>query len=171
MAGHAFNFCPYCGTLLHNQVRHGAWRPVCSACGFVQFHDPKVAVGALVTRDEAVLLVRRGVPPGKGQWALPGGFMDAGEAPETALGRELLEEAGLAVQVGPLLAVHPLEVGEARLGIVLVYAANVIGEGGVLPVAGDDVTEAGWFRHDALPTALAFDSTRTLLAQWAARFT
>ncbi len=169
MAAAQFSFCPYCGTALVLSERHGALRPLCGACGFVQFHDPKVAVVALVTQAASALLVRRGVPPGKGLWSLPGGFMDAGELPDAALRRELLEETGLAVQVGVLLAIFPLEVNGENRGIVLAYAAELIsGDIGVAPLlAGDDVTDARWFRADALPDALAFDSTRALLAAWA----
>lgn len=58
------------------------------------------AVGAIVTSEEAVLLVRQ-----DGQWMLPGGAVEAGETHATALVRELDEEAGLVVTPGPLRAV------------------------------------------------------------------
>lgn len=169
MAAGSFAYCPYCGAPLGEAVRHGALRPFCAACNFIQFHDPKVAVVALVEHDGAVLLIRRGVDPGKGLWALPGGFMDAGEMPETALQRELLEEVGLAVAVGPLLGIFPIVTGKATRGIVLAYEAAVGEAAAALPVAADDVTEARWFNANALPTELAFDSTRALLAEWATR--
>ena len=170
MAGPTFVFCPLCGLPLVQAMRHGALRPTCTACGYVHFHDPKVAVVALVVNGASVLLIRRGVPPGKGLWALPGGFMDADELPEAALQRELREEAGITVPVGALLAVHPLRVGDAVRGIVLAYGASVAPPqaASVFLVAGDDVTDARWFHCDALPAELAFDSTRSLLAAWAA---
>jgi ADP-ribose pyrophosphatase YjhB (NUDIX family) len=161
-----------CRAPLAQEQRHGALRPACAACGFVQFHDPKVAVVALVTQGDSVLLIRRGVPPAQGQWALPGGFMDAGESPEEALAREVQEEAGIVVQVGALLAIHPLMVDEENRGVVLAFAVNAADQClETTLIAGDDVTDARWFRYDALPAKLAFASTQALLAQWAARRT
>jgi 8-oxo-dGTP pyrophosphatase MutT (NUDIX family) len=58
------------------------------------------AVGALVDREEGMLLVRQ-----DGQWMLPGGAVEAGESHTTALVRELEEETGLLVEPGPLRAV------------------------------------------------------------------
>ena len=80
------------------------------------FKDPKVAVIALVTSHDRMLLIRRGVNPGKGQWALPGGFMDAGEMPQEALVRELYEEVGIQVEVGELLGIFAMvgPVGHTR---------------------------------------------------------
>lgn len=158
---------PYCGAPLGEALRHGALRPFCAACNFVQFYDPKVAVVALVGRDGAVLLIRRGVEPGKGLWALPGGFMDAGEMPATALQRELLDEVGLTVAVGRLLGIFPLVTGNAARGIVLACKATVNDDAAGVPVAADDVTDARWFSANALPTERAFDSTQALLAEWA----
>jgi len=57
-------------------------RSVCPSCGFVHFTDPKVAVIALVTHADKILLARRAVDPAKGKWALPGGYMDAGRSEE-----------------------------------------------------------------------------------------
>ena len=166
-----YRYCPHCGAELKPvQVLHQQ-RPGCVACGFVHFRDPKVAVVGLVTQGDRVLLIRRGVDPGKGRWALPGGYMDAGEMPVEALQRELNEEVGLAVTVQQLLDIYPMAgaQGPSR-GIVLAYAA--------VPAASpldpelqpltcrDDVTDAAWFTGEELPTDLAFDSTHALLAAW-----
>lgn len=57
---------------------------------------PTVAVGSVCVRDGAVLLVRRSNAPGSGQWALPGGRVEAGETLAAAVRRELAEETGLS---------------------------------------------------------------------------
>jgi ADP-ribose pyrophosphatase YjhB (NUDIX family) len=144
-------------------------RPVCPACGFVQFQDPKVAVIALVIHEECVLLVRRGVEPAKGCWALPGGYMDADEMPASALQREIAEEVGLTIQVDELITIYPMTNGDGqRIGIVLAYAASPQGSSMITEV-GDDVTEAGWFGPTEIPDTLAFESTTTLIRAWMER--
>lgn len=109
----------------------------------------------VVVRDAEgrLLLVRRGVDPGRGLWALPAGFVDAGEDPRAAAAREALEETGLVVQVGGVVDVFP---AGGQTSFFLAFDAVVTG--GVL-VAGDDATDVGFFAADALPE-LAFASTR-----------
>jgi ADP-ribose pyrophosphatase YjhB (NUDIX family) len=54
-----------------------------------------VAVGAVLIKDNNILLVKRGYPPGKGKWSIPGGVIEAGEDIYSAAVRELNEEAGI----------------------------------------------------------------------------
>ena len=75
-------------------------RLVCRRCGFVFYLDPKVAVGTII-RDERnhVVLVRRAIEPGYGQWVFPGGYVDRGEEVHAAAVREAREEAGLDIRL------------------------------------------------------------------------
>lgn len=66
---------------------------------------PFVGVGAVVVDGEQVLLVRRANEPSKGEWSLPGGAVEAGETLEVAIAREVREETGLDVDVGPMVDV------------------------------------------------------------------
>jgi len=66
---------------------------------------PVVGVGAVVLDGERVLLIRRGHAPLKGQWSLPGGGVEVGETLEQAVAREVLEETGMAIEVGPIVEV------------------------------------------------------------------
>jgi ADP-ribose pyrophosphatase YjhB (NUDIX family) len=66
---------------------------------------PIVGVGAVIVEGGKVLLIRRRYEPLKGQWSLPGGAVEVGEALERAVEREMLEETGLAVDVGPVIEV------------------------------------------------------------------
>lgn len=164
-----FNYCPYCGTWLERLEVFNQVRPVCTQCSFIQFYDPKVAVIAFITHKDKLLLIRRAVEPAKGKWALPGGYMDAGEMPEDALRRELDEEVGLRVKVSRLLAIFPMEApGQAHRGIVLAYEAEPESDDLITLQSKDDVSAAGWFDADELPVEVAFESTETLLATWKA---
>ncbi len=161
----AFTFCPRCGAPLTEDTAFGRLHRLCRYCGFIQFRDPKVAVGALLIKGPEVLLVRRSAEPRVGFWALPAGYMDADEDPEEALVREIAEEAGLAVRVVELAGIVPLAGWRERRGIMLVYRAEATG--GEL-VAGDDVSEARWFKPADIPwDHIAFESTTEFLRTWA----
>jgi len=66
---------------------------------------PIVGVGAVVLDGSRVVLVKRANEPLKGEWSLPGGAVDVGETLEEAIRREVLEETGLEVEVGPIVDV------------------------------------------------------------------
>ncbi|MEZ4866548.1 MAG: NUDIX hydrolase [Caldilineaceae bacterium] len=167
MVRRQFVYCPYCATALEEREVYRQRRPVCPACGFVHFQDPKVAVIAFVTHKERVLLVQRAIDPGKGQWALPGGYMDADEMPEAALQRELLEEVNLAIQIDRLLTIFPIVTAPGRgQGIVLAYQATPADAKATKLTCDDDVSAADWFTADRVPANLAFESTHVLLAHW-----
>ena len=99
---------------------------------------PVLAVGAIVF-DEAgrVLLVQRGRPPGEGLWSLPGGRVEPDENVMAAVAREVVEETGLVVEVGPLAEVIE-RVGEGYHYVIHDHVARVIG--GELR-AGDDARD------------------------------
>lgn len=67
--------------------------------------QPVVGVGAVILTDEGVVLVKRGHEPLAGQWSLPGGALELGETLEAGVAREIREETGLVVDVGPVIEV------------------------------------------------------------------
>lgn len=132
------------------------------------FKRPSVTVDVVAFTPRAgklyVLLIRRGVWPFEGHWALPGGFVRMDEELDDAARRELSEETGIA---GP----HYLEqlytfgtIGRdprTRVISVAYYALLPAVESGLEPRAGTDAREAQWFPVDA-PPALAFDHAAIL---------
>jgi 8-oxo-dGTP diphosphatase len=153
------NYCLRCGSKLSLDVRFGRARPVCLACGWIYFSDPKVAAAGLIEQDGRVLLVRRAVDPLRGLWSLPAGFVDAGEDPAEAIRRECFEETGLTVEVIGLVDVFYGQEHPRGAHIVIVYRAQVLR--GFLQ-AGDDVDQVAFFALDELPE-LAFSTTRKVL--------
>ncbi len=160
-----YRFCPRCGQPLTEREAFGLLRPVCPACGFVHFRDPKVAAAVLLSQDGHVLLIRRDVDPRRGFWALPAGFVEVGELPDEAAAREALEETGLHVAIDSLLSIQRMA-NPDKPGILLTYRGQV--NGGQLQ-ANDDVSEARWFRAADIPwDELAFETTRNSLQAWLA---
>ena len=111
------------------------------------------------------LAIRRGIPPYRGRWALPGGLVENDETFEEAARRETTEETGFEVGLDGLLATW------MRPGfpiLVLVYRAHIIS--GTLRVAPDEASEAAFFPKNQLPPLeeLAWPSTAHGLDAWRA---
>ncbi len=159
MASNEYTYCPRCATLLTEEMRFGKMRPVCPACGWIHFVDPKVAAAVLVEQDDRVLLVRRVNEPFRGQWTLPAGFINGGEDPAEAAARECVEETGLSVHVTRVLDIISGREHPRGADFVIVYRAEVIS--GELK-ADDDADAAEWFSRDQLPS-LAFRATQKVL--------
>lgn len=155
-------FCPRCGTQVVHAEKFGSLRPVCPACDWIYFADPKVAAAALIVEDGKVLLVRRANDPMRGLWTMPAGFVDAGENPAEAVVRECLEETGYQVRVTGLFDVLSGQEHPRGAHILIVYQAE-IQSGEALPA--DDVDSLDFFPIHALPP-LAFGTTHFVLQRF-----
>jgi 8-oxo-dGTP diphosphatase len=103
----------------------------------------------------SVLLIQRRNEPFAGSWALPGGFVDAGERVVAAASRELAEETAVEADTLELLGVYDTPGRDPRGPTVsVVYLLRTAGE--LDARGGDDARAARWFSLEALP-ALAFD--------------
>jgi len=107
---------------------------------------PWVGVGVVVWQGDQVLLIRRGRPPRKGQWGLPGGAQALGETLFDAAAREVLEETGLEIipeaVVTALDGISRDHHGAVEFHYTLVEVTAECRSGD--PVAADDADDARW---------------------------
>lgn len=131
-------------------INHVAKDQLCPRCG--RYNNRRIAVDALIIRENKILLIKRAVEPFKDLWALPGGGIDFDETAEEALYKEVLEETGLEVLSSKFLKVYTDPKRDPKQVITLSYLVETKGE----PKAGDDAKEYQWFDLHALPK-LGFD--------------
>jgi len=114
--------------------------------------QPKLAVGAVVFKDQKVLLVKRGKAPAKGIWAIPGGSVNLGETIKQATEREVLEETGIRVKAGdPIYSFESIDRDKNGAVRFHYYIVDLEAEylGGEL-TSGDDADDAAWVSSDDL---------------------
>lgn len=113
----------------------------------------------LIDNQQRILLVKRSVDPKKGQWCLPGGFIECGETTEQAALRELQEETGLNGQINALIGVTTSP-GTLYKSILLV--GYLVTHFSGLAQAGDDASDLAFFNRNDLPE-IAFESHRSFI--------
>ena len=108
---------------------------------------PVLAVGGIVRHGRALLVVRRGRPPGAGLYSLPGGRVEEGETLEEAVAREVREETGIDVATTELVGFVERR-GEGYHFLILDYLADPLDRSRLEPRSGDDAAEARWVLLD-----------------------
>jgi ADP-ribose pyrophosphatase YjhB (NUDIX family) len=163
----SLNHCSRCGAELRygpiageDRERHG-----CPACGHISYVNPRLVVTTLpVTAAGELVLLRRGIEPGKGWWAQPGGFLEVDETVGEAAVRETLEETGLVVEPGQIVGLYSRL--EAAV-VVLAFESRVVG-GTAAPTP--EATEIQAFAPDAIPwEGIAFMTSYWAIRDWLLR--
>jgi 8-oxo-dGTP diphosphatase len=116
---------------------------------------PELCAGAVVVDADRLLLVRRGRPPGAGQWSVPGGRVRPGERLREAAVRELREEAGVRGECGELVG-WVERIGRDHHFVIFDFRVTLLDPPSDT-VAGDDAADVAWVPlaevsgHDLVP--------------------
>lgn len=136
-------------------------RLVCPDCGFINYENPKIIVGAVVTWEEQILLCRRAIEPRHGYWTIPAGYMELNETAAEGAAREAEEEACAKIEIDALLGVYNIP----RISQVqLIYRARLR-----KPefAAGIESLEVALFDWDDIPwDDIAFPSVHWALGHY-----
>jgi ADP-ribose pyrophosphatase YjhB (NUDIX family) len=145
------------------RVPHGDNRErlVCDDCGFINYVNPKIVVGSVVTLGDKFLLCRRAIDPRDGYWTIPAGFMEERETTIEGAMREAWEEAYAKIEIDALLGIYNIP----RISQVqMIYRARLVDPD---VKAGEETREVGLFTWDEIPwDDLAFPSVRWALDHW-----
>ncbi len=138
-------------------------RLICPDCGYVEYTNPKVVVGAVCTWDDKILLCRRAIPPSRGLWTLPAGFMELTETTAEGAAREVWEEATARVRVEDLVGIYEVP----RISQVQFFYRAVMIDANC--AAGEESLEVNLFAWDDIPwDRLAFPSVPWVLERYKA---
>jgi ADP-ribose pyrophosphatase YjhB (NUDIX family) len=161
---HTLNYCSNCGASLKfgSIVGEDRDRLSCPECGHIAYVNPRLVVTALpITDTGELVLLRRGIEPGRGRWAQPGGFLEIDETVYEAAIRETLEETGLRIEPGEIIGLYTRL--EAAVVTIAFESRVVGGTAGPTPEA----LEVAEFAPKDIPWPdLAFRTTMWMLRDW-----
>jgi mutator protein MutT len=128
---------------------------------------PIVGVGAVIVDAGRVLLVKRRYEPLAGHWSIPGGTLELGETLEAGIVREMREETGLEIQVGPVIEVFDRIIldPERRVRYHFVLVDYLCWPSGGMLQAGSDVDEAVLINPQDLDVYDLTEKARSVIAR------
>jgi ADP-ribose pyrophosphatase YjhB (NUDIX family) len=160
----SLNFCSRCGAALQFGSIPGEDRQrlSCESCGHIVYVNPRLVVTTFpITDDGEIVLIRRGIEPGLGAWAQPGGFLEVDETVHQAAIRETWEETGLLVEPGEIIGLYTRL--EAAV-VTIAFEARIVG-GTAAPTP--EATEITAYAPEAIPWRdIAFRTTTWALRDW-----
>ena len=133
-------------------------RRVCDTCSFVDYENPKLVVGSVVTHGDKFLMCKRAIEPRVGYWTLPAGFLELHETPEQGAMREAQEEALATIEIDALLAIYSIP----HISQVQMFFRAKLAEPSFAP--GPESTEVALYTWDEIPwSELAFPTSNWAL--------
>ncbi len=133
-------------------------RLVCPDCGYIEYSNPKIVVGAVCLWQDRVLLCQRAIEPRLGRWTIPAGFMELGETTSEGAAREVWEEARARVVIEGLVGIYEIP----RISQVHVIYRAPLSEAGFAP--GEESLAVRLYAWSEIPwDDLAFPSVRWAL--------
>lgn len=158
------NHCSRCGAALDHGPVPGEERDrlVCPGCGHITYVNPRLVVTTLPVTDAGeVVLLRRGIEPGVGSWAQPGGFLEVDETVHEGAVRETHEETGLVVEPRTIIGLY----SRLEAAIVVVgFEGRIVGGS---PRTTREALEIQEFAPHEIPwDDVAFKTTHWLLRDW-----
>ena len=161
------NFCSSCGGSLRFGSIDGEDRErlACADCGHIAYVNPRLVVTTLpITEAGEIVLLRRGIEPGRGAWAQPGGFLEVDETVNQAAIRETWEETRLIVEPGEIVGLYTRL--EAAV-VTIAFEARIVG-GTAAPTP--EALEIQAFAPEVIPwSGVAFKTTTWALRDWLRR--
>jgi ADP-ribose pyrophosphatase YjhB (NUDIX family) len=137
-------------------------RQTCNTCGFINYVNPKIVAGVVVSDDAGrILLCRRAIEPRRGFWTVPAGFMEERESTSQGAARECFEEARAKVEIDALLGIYEVP----RISQVhFMYRATLVSDFS----PGPESLEVALFDFDDIPwNEIAFPTGVWALRDWA----
>jgi ADP-ribose pyrophosphatase YjhB (NUDIX family) len=158
------NYCSRCG----QELRFGPVpdedrnRLACPACGYIAYVNPRLVVTTLpVDHEGRLVLLRRGIEPGRGAWAQPGGFLEVDETVTEAAIRETHEETGLTVRPGEIVGLY----SRLEAAVVVLAIEATIESGTFRP--NPEALEIQAFTPDEIPwRGIAFKTSYWAIRDW-----
>ena len=142
-------YCSNCGKKNIYGFIDGSNRYHCPSCHAIHYENPKPTATIVCMNNNQILLAKRAYEPAKGEWGLPGGFMELNETLEEATQRELKEETNLKGHVSSILSTCS-HYGTI-FGDILLIGVEVIVDDFSMMKPGDDVSDLKFFNMDDLP--------------------
>lgn len=136
-------------------------RLTCPDCGYIEYANPKLVVGAVCLWEEKILLCRRAIEPRIGAWTIPAGFMEVEESLAEGAAREVYEEACATVEMGDLIGIY--EIPPISQVHVFHTAQMLSGD----HAAGEESLETALFAWEDIPwDEIAFPSIKWALKRF-----